>query len=201
MPTAPLSTLALQNKLRLLRQESQKDSQLLTQKLASSQSGQNLLHIGTSLSTLPPDLHSLLTQLHPILSAAEGSEQEQLQTLRELVQAAKEIRLVERRIQHAAECADLYADLLAAEHSLQQRKQQQQQQHHQQQQHQQQRASSYRTHRQVEFEQTENDIVDEDDEDDHEFDQDDEGAGGSCSVVFIIFVQIVRFSRVSFRLS
>jgi hypothetical protein len=118
IPSA-LSSSALQNKLRQLREESQRVSQLLTQKLASSQSGQNLLHIGTSLSTLPPDLHSLLTHLHPVLSAAELSEKEQLQNLQELVQAAQEIRLCERRVQHAAQCADLYADLVAAERSLQ----------------------------------------------------------------------------------
>jgi hypothetical protein len=54
-----LSTSALENKLRQLREESNQLNQELPKKLASSQSGQNLLHIGSSLSTLPPDLHSL----------------------------------------------------------------------------------------------------------------------------------------------
>ena len=53
-----LSTVALDHKLRCLREISNQHSQALTQKLANSQSGQNLLHIGSSLSTLPPDLHS-----------------------------------------------------------------------------------------------------------------------------------------------
>jgi hypothetical protein len=87
----------------------------LTAKLASSQSGQNLLHIGTSLSTLPPDLHSLLTQLHPVLSSAESTEKQYLQRLERLVQCGNEIRLEERRVQHAKDCAELYQDLLAAE--------------------------------------------------------------------------------------
>lgn len=113
-----MPTSALESKLRTLREKSNQHSQILTQKLASSQSGQNLLHIGTSLSTLPPDLHSLLTQLHPVLSAAESTEQQQLQKLESLVQNANEIRGEQRRMVHAAECADLYQDLLAAERDV-----------------------------------------------------------------------------------
>lgn len=114
-PIVAMPTSALESKLRTLREKSNQHSQVLTQKLASSQSGQNLLHIGTSLSTLPPDLHSLLTQLHPVLSAAETTEQQQLQKLQSLVQHANEIRSEQRRMVHASECADLYQDLLAAE--------------------------------------------------------------------------------------
>jgi len=113
-----MPTSALESKLRTLKEKSNEHSQILTQKLASSQSGQNLLHIGTSLSTLPPDLHSLLTQLHPVLSAAEGAEQQQLQKLHSLVQHANAIRSEQRRMAHAAECADLYQDLLAAERDV-----------------------------------------------------------------------------------
>jgi hypothetical protein len=113
-----MPTSALESKLRTLREKSNQHSQILTQKLASSQSGQNLLHIGTSLSTLPPDLHSLLTQLHPVLSATETTEQQQLQKLQALVQNANEIREEQRRMVHAAECADLYQDLLAAERDV-----------------------------------------------------------------------------------
>ena len=112
---AAMSTSALESKLRDLREKSNKHSQILTAKLASSQSGQNLLHIGTSLSSLPPDLHSLLTQLHPVLSSAESTEKQYLQRLQRLVQCANEIRVEERRVQNAKECADLYQDLLAAE--------------------------------------------------------------------------------------
>lgn len=114
VPTA-MSTSALESKLRDLKEKSNKHSQVLTAKLASSQSGQNLLHIGTSLSSLPPDLHSLLTQLHPVVSAAEGTEKQYLQHLQRLVQCGNEIRLEERRVASARDCADLYQDLLAAE--------------------------------------------------------------------------------------
>jgi hypothetical protein len=114
IPTA-MSTSALESKLKDLKEKSNKHSQILTAKLASSQSGQNLLHIGTSLSTLPPDLHSLLTQLHPVLSSAESTEKAFLQRLQRLVQCGNEIRLEERRVEHAKDCAELYQDLLAAE--------------------------------------------------------------------------------------
>jgi hypothetical protein len=117
IPTA-MSTSALENKLKDLKGKSVKHSQILTAKLASSQSGQNLLHIGTSLQTLPPDLHSLLTQLHPVLSSAEVAEKEYLQRLQKLVQCGNDIRFEERRIGNARECAGLYEDLLAAETRL-----------------------------------------------------------------------------------
>jgi len=113
-----MSTSALESKLRTLREKSNEHSQVLTQKLASSQSGQNLLHIGTSLSSLPPDLHSLLTQLHPVLSATESTEQSQLSQLQALVANANEIRREQRRMAHAQECANLYQDLLAAERDV-----------------------------------------------------------------------------------
>ena len=110
-----MSTSALEIKLKDLKGKSTKHSQILTAKLASSQSGQNLLHIGTSLQTLPPDLHSLLTQLHPVLSCAESSEKEYLRRLQKLVQCGNDIRFEERRVRNAKECAGLYEDLLAAE--------------------------------------------------------------------------------------
>lgn len=113
-----LPTSALEAKLRTLREQSQKHSQALTQKLATSQSGQNLLHIGTSLSTLPPDLHSLLTQLHPLLSATEGNEKECFELLEKLVACANDIRILQRRIDNAQECAQLYQDLEAAERNV-----------------------------------------------------------------------------------
>jgi predicted metalloendopeptidase len=114
VPTA-MSTSALESKLRDLKEKSNKHSQELTAKLASSQSGQNLLHIGTSLSTLPPDLHSLLTQLHPVLSASESTEKQYVQHLQKLVKCGNEIRMEQRRVEHAKECSSLYQDLVAAE--------------------------------------------------------------------------------------
>ena len=113
-----LPTTALEAKLRTLREQSQKHSQALTQKLATSQSGQNLLHIGTSLSTLPPDLHSLLTQLHPLLSATEGNEKECFELLEKLVTFANDIRILQRRIDNAQDCAKLYEDLEASERDV-----------------------------------------------------------------------------------
>ena len=113
---AAMSTSALQTKLKDLKEKSNKHSQILTAKLATSQSGQNLLHIGTSLSSLPPDLHSLLTQLHPVLSSAEATEKQFIQRLEKLVVCGNEIRSEQRRVEHAMECADLYQDLIAAEH-------------------------------------------------------------------------------------
>ena len=110
-----MSTSALEDKLKDLRAKSNKHSQLLTARLASSQSGQNLLHIGTSLQTLPPDLHSLLTQLLPVLSCAETAEKEYLQRLERLVDCGTRIKVERRRVGHARECADLFRDLVVAE--------------------------------------------------------------------------------------
>jgi hypothetical protein len=116
-----MSTSALEAKLRQLRQASQEHSQILTQKLASSQgAGQNLLHIGTSLSTLPPDLHNLSTQLHPVfLSTVEGVERNHVLALQALVGQATAVRATGRRVTTAADAADLYADFCAAEKSVQ----------------------------------------------------------------------------------
>ena len=122
LPSA-LPTAALESKLKTLREQSQKHSQALTQKLATSQSGQNLLHIGTSLSTLPPDLHSLLTQLHPLLSQVEDYETSSLERLKQFVHRANEVRILQRRMQHAHECAQLYEDLLASEQTIQRNEQ------------------------------------------------------------------------------
>jgi len=114
-----MSTSALDSKLRQLQQQSAQLNQELTQKLASSQSGRNLLHIGSSLSSLPPDLHSLLQQLHPVLSASESTEKVFQHDLVTLTDKAGAIRQQQERSKAAAECAHLYADLLAAEHKVQ----------------------------------------------------------------------------------
>ncbi|CAJ1917402.1 unnamed protein product [Cylindrotheca closterium] len=114
IPTA-MSTSALETKLKGLKGKAKEHSQILTAKLATSQSGQNLLHIGTSLSSLPPDLHTLLTQLHPVLSSAETTEKQYLQHLEKFVNCGMEIRKEERRVHNAKECASLYQDLVAAE--------------------------------------------------------------------------------------
>ena len=115
LPATATSTSALEMKLRKLRDDSQKLSQVLTQKLASSQSGQDLLHIGTSLSTLPPDLHSLLSGLHPVLAAAEDAESAISKALTQVVDVAQSVRRERRRCEEAESSANLYADLTAAE--------------------------------------------------------------------------------------
>ena len=76
------------------------------------------MHIGTSLSTLPPDLHTLLTNIHPLLAATEQLEQDQIQALQELVQHANKIRHEQYRVEQAQDCATLYRDLLSAEHCV-----------------------------------------------------------------------------------
>jgi hypothetical protein len=113
------TTSSLENKLKTLREEANKHSQVLTQKLASSPSGQNLLHIGSSLSSLPPDLHTLLSTLHPIVSAVESSEQRHLQNYQQLLAKRQDIQWATTRIQDAKECAELYQDLTAAERHVQ----------------------------------------------------------------------------------
>jgi hypothetical protein len=122
-----MSTTALEQRLRKLRSESNAQSQLLTQKLAESQSGQNLLHMSTRLSTLPPLLHSLVQSLHPALAAVEGLESSSVESLQKIHKKLTDIRLVQRRSAASAECADLYRDVLSAERILQECRQRQEQ--------------------------------------------------------------------------
>ena len=118
--SSSLSTSGLEYRLRQLREASAQHSQILTQKLASSQSGQHLLHMGSSLSTLPPDLHNLMTQLQPFVSTVEQAETQALQKLQALVTAASKVQHQARRIQQAQAAANLYADLQAAERAVEQ---------------------------------------------------------------------------------
>lgn len=110
-----MSTLALETKLRILREKSNTLSASLTQKLASSRSGQNLLHIGSSLSSLPPDLHLLLQELHPMLHESETLKVDLEKKLQTVAKRGMEIRESQMRIENAAECAELYEDLVSAE--------------------------------------------------------------------------------------
>jgi hypothetical protein len=114
-----LSTAALQHKYQQLKDQADQHGQILTQKLASSQSGQNLLHMGSSLSTLPTDLHFLLTQLHPLLQGVEHAEGNLSSKLNTICERALVIKKHQRRVIHAQECADSYEDLLAAEKIVQ----------------------------------------------------------------------------------
>eukprot|EP00594_Rhizosolenia_setigera_P004895 CAMPEP_0178943356 /NCGR_PEP_ID=MMETSP0789-20121207/2541_1 /TAXON_ID=3005 /ORGANISM="Rhizosolenia setigera, Strain CCMP 1694" /LENGTH=861 /DNA_ID=CAMNT_0020622941 /DNA_START=41 /DNA_END=2623 /DNA_ORIENTATION=+ len=110
-----LSSSALEKKLNSLREKSNELSQTLTQKLATSQSGQNLLHIGPSLSTLPPDLHSLDTNFIPLLRDVEEYEVKCKNECERILKLSNEIRFAQKRTDHARECAAMYHDLLAAE--------------------------------------------------------------------------------------
>lgn len=114
-----LSSTGLENKGKQLRELAAQTSAVLTQKLASSQSGQNLLHMGSSLSTLPPVVHSLLQQLHPLLAAVEQTESDQVNAINELYEKALAIRQAQRRSQHAIDCSIAYQDLVAAEKVIQ----------------------------------------------------------------------------------
>jgi hypothetical protein len=111
----PLSNTALETKAKQLQQQSAQLSAALTQKLATSQSGQNLLHMGTSLSTLPPDLHVMLQNLHPILSATEALEKTVAAPLEKVTAVQAVIGQQQARGRAALAAAETYQDLVAAE--------------------------------------------------------------------------------------
>jgi hypothetical protein len=121
-----LSSTSLEHKLKQLRDESYKHGQILTQKLASSQSGHNLLHIGTSLSTLPSDLSELNTHLQPIVSVTEQQEKKQMQMVEHIIEQYDTIQSIQRRILYTDHLSILYNDLLIAEQIIQRSKQQHQ---------------------------------------------------------------------------
>ena len=110
-----LSSTALENHLHALREKSNALSQTLTQKLATGQSGQNLLHIGPSLSTLPPDLYSLESNLTPLIKDVEVYDETCRTELSRIVQLGNKVRIAQRRSRQAKECAGMYHDLMAAE--------------------------------------------------------------------------------------
>ena len=113
-----LSTPLLNSKLSTLKTQSAKLASSLTAKLASSPSGQSLLHIGPSLSTLPPDLQSLLACLEPMLQQVQQYERLNREELIRIVTAGKLIESECRRAENARECDASLADLVAAEQIL-----------------------------------------------------------------------------------
>jgi hypothetical protein len=113
-----MSNATLESKAKQLREESAKHSAILTQKLANSDSGQNLLHIGTALSSLPPDLHSALTSLQPLTAATAASEEHQSDQLADILKCRKEIEHQRRRCHQALSAVDVYSDLVAVESTL-----------------------------------------------------------------------------------
>ena len=110
-----LSTPLLDSKLTTLKAQSSNLASTLTAKLASSPSGQSLLHIGPSLSTLPPDLQSLLSALEPMLTSIKEYETLNQNELMRIVTAGKLVEAECRRAVNAKECNDLWNDLVAAE--------------------------------------------------------------------------------------
>jgi hypothetical protein len=112
---ANLSTPLLNSKLTALKSQSATLASSLTAKLASSPSGQSLLHIGPSLSTLPPDLQCLLASLEPMLKQVEEYEKMNQTELIRIVTAGKLVETECRRAVHAKECMALLTDLVAAE--------------------------------------------------------------------------------------
>jgi len=90
--TAINSTPYLQSRLSQLKIQSQNLSTELTKKLASSRSGQSLLNIGPSLSTLPPDLTSLIDALSPLLSEVSNYESINIDELTKLVNQGKVVQ-------------------------------------------------------------------------------------------------------------
>lgn len=101
--------------MKQLREESMKYGQTLTQKLATSQSGQNLLHIGTSLSTLPPDLQQLVSCLHPLVVTCETVESKQIQQLEYYTNKVYEIQSIQQRVVYTNQLIESFQDLQAAE--------------------------------------------------------------------------------------
>eukprot|EP00986_Skeletonema_menzelii_P006064 scaffold2300_cov138-Skeletonema_menzelii.AAC.1 len=112
------STPYLQSRLVQLRHQSQDLSTELTKKLATSRSGQSLLHIGPSLSTLPPDLTSLLEALSPLLSQVEQYESENRGELDRLVHMGREVQCAVKKREFSGQCAEIYSDLMGAEEVL-----------------------------------------------------------------------------------
>ena len=116
-----LSTPLLNSKLQTLQSESQSLASALTAKLASSPSGQSLLHLGPSLSTLPPDLHSLLSALDPLQNAvADHLRKQQLELVR-IVTCGKVIEREVRRGRQAIQCKEWLDHLQAAERIIKDR--------------------------------------------------------------------------------
>ena len=113
-----LATPNLESRLSLLRSQSTNLSTTLTQRLATSQSGQNLLHIGPSLQSLPPDLHSLLRNLRPILGEVEKYESLSRDELIKLVDKGNEIRGAVKKVREAGDCAMIYGDLCRSEEEV-----------------------------------------------------------------------------------
>ena len=76
------------------------------------------MHIGPSLSTLPPDLSTLIDALDPLLAEVEEYEKENLGELKRLVALGSGIRKALWRSEFGVECGEIYEDLCGAEEVL-----------------------------------------------------------------------------------
>jgi hypothetical protein len=117
-PDESTSTSTLQTRLQSLRHQSSQLSSELTKKLATSRSGQSLLHIGPSLSTLPPDLSTLIEALDPLHSQVCEYEKEKVEELKRLVTLGSGVRKALWRSRFGVECGEIYGDLCGAEEVL-----------------------------------------------------------------------------------
>lgn len=115
---ATFSTPSLQSKLKSLQEKSNNLSSTLTARLASSPAGQSLLHIGPSLSSLPPDLQTLLSNLEPMVNQVAEFKLLNQREFHRIVSTANTIKLEYRRNVHARECADLLQELEVSERIL-----------------------------------------------------------------------------------
>jgi len=113
-----LSTALLSTKLSNLRSKSSSLSTALTAKLASSPSGQNLLHIGPSLSSLPPDLQNLSVTLQPLLQDVELYIAKNRNELERIVDTGRNIEIALRRAEDAKDCREILMDLKSLEECI-----------------------------------------------------------------------------------
>jgi hypothetical protein len=113
-----MSTAALEAQLQSLRDKSNSLSQELTQRLASSESGQNLLQIGPSLSTLPPDLSSLLSSASPLLEEMQIYVKQNEVEYDRLLQLQQSIQTSSQKSLLSQHCIDVWQELTHAEEDL-----------------------------------------------------------------------------------
>jgi hypothetical protein len=70
------------------------------------------------LSTLPPDLSSLLEALSPLLKEVQQYEGDNRTELERLVSQGRVVQCTVRKRQFAIECGEIYRDLVCAEEVL-----------------------------------------------------------------------------------
>ena len=113
-PIAEWSNAALERRAAQMRADAEQRSAALTQQLATTLSGQNLLHMGQQLNHLiPPNLHALVSHLAPL--SVEPLERALTTQLSQSTRAAELCRAAAARAQRAQQAIQLYQDLRGAE--------------------------------------------------------------------------------------